>query len=150
MPLALMRSVRVLCLFTLVLCMVEGASAKGGRDLAASYQFANITENADVVHLTVTVNLRNNSGSDIGNGSVVLLSSDANPSVFGSFGLMKVVHNSEVVTVSQTFSIPKSEYQLWEQGRDPSLRFVTEDSNGAMRIQEIDLQRLKAGVGTTK
>jgi len=60
------------------------------------------------------------------------------------------VPNSQFVTMSQTFSIPKSEYQLWERGRDPSLRFVTEASNGALRIQEIDLQRVKPGVGATK
>jgi len=146
---ALMR-VRVLCLAAFVFCMVGAASAKEGRDFAASYQLADVTESGNVIHLTITLNLRNNSGASIRNGSVVLFSSDANPTLLGSFALLKIVQSSQLVTMSQTFSIPKSEYQLWEQGRNPAFRFVLEDVNGALRTLEIDLHRIRPGVEGTK
>ena len=147
---ALMGGVRVVCLAAFVFCVVGTASAKGGREFAASYQFADITEDHDLIHLTITLILRNNSDASIRNGSVVLLSSEANPSLLGSFALMKIVQNQQLVTLSQSFSIPKSEYQLWEQGRDPAFRFVVEDPNGVLRTREIDLQRIRPGAVATK
>jgi len=122
----------------------------GTREFAASYQFANITESGNVVHITITLNLRNNGTVTISDGSAVLLSSQANPSIVGSFGMIKTLSGHELVTQSQNFDIPKSEYQLWQEGRDPSIRFLIEDSNGVLRLEEIDLQRVKLGVGAQK
>ena len=147
---ALMRSLRALCLAAAVFCVLRTAVAAGGREFAASYQFANITEENNVVHLTITLNLRNNAPVSVRNGSVVLLSSEANPNLLGSFALLKSVPSFHLVTMSQTFTVSKSEYELWEQGRDPSLRFVVEDPNGALRTLEIDLHRIRTGVAATK
>lgn len=147
---ALMRSLRVLCLASLVSCVIATASAAGAREFAASYQFTNISESGNVIQLTIILNLRNNSGASVRNGSVVLFSSEANPTLLGSFALIKTMQNYQLVTLSQTFSVPKSEYGLWEQGRDPVLRFVVEDPNGALRTQEIDIHRVKPGVGAMK
>jgi len=147
---AFMGSVRVLCLAALVFCLAGTVLAGGRRDFAASYQLANITDDGNVVHLTITLNFRNNSGAIVHNGSVALLSLEANPSLLGSFPLMKTVNISQMVTTSQTFSVSKAEYQLWEQGRDPGFYFVLEDSNGSLRTQEIDLHRITLGVNATK
>ena len=147
---ASMTSARVLCLTALVLCVIATASATGGREFSASYQFTNISESHNVIQLTIILNLRNNSGASVRDGSVVLFSSEANPTLLGSFALIKTVQNYQLVTLSQTFSVPKSEYELWEQGHDPALRFVIEDSNGALRTQEIDLHRMQPGVGAMK
>jgi hypothetical protein len=128
----------------------NAASATSGRDFAATYKLANITESGDVVHVTVTLNLRNNGNATITNGSAVLFSSEANPSLLGSFDMIQVLSGHQSVTQSQTFSISKAEYQLWQEGRDPSIRFVVEDANGTLLTKVIDLQRVTPGVGGQK
>jgi hypothetical protein len=52
--------------------------------------------------------------------------------------------------MSETFTIPKAEYQLWVEGRDPALRFILDGPNGVMRAEHIDLQRIRPGVGAMK
>jgi hypothetical protein len=130
--------------------MIDGAWAKGGRDFAASYQFANVSESNGEVHVTITLNLRNNSGANISNASVVLLNSGANPTVLGLFGDPQLLQRTGLNTMSHAFTIPKTEYQVWEQGRDPALRVISADASGAMRMQWIDLQRRVPGVGAIK
>ena len=147
---ALMRGGIVVCLTALVLCTVDGAWAKGGRDFAASYQFANVSESNGEVEVTITLNLRNNSGANISDASVVLLNSDANPTVLGLFGDPQSLQKSGLNTMSHAFTVPKAEYQLWEEGRDPALRVISADPSGAMRMQGIDLQRRVPGVGAIK
>jgi hypothetical protein len=144
-----MRVMRYVCLTTLVFCVMAGAMAQGRRSFAASYKLGNVTESGNDVRVTINLNLRN-FGADVSNGMVVLLSSEANPNPLGMFSAINILHRSQLVTQSETFTIPKAEYLLWVAGRDPVLRFVLDDPNGVIRAEHIDLQRITPGVGATK
>jgi hypothetical protein len=142
----LVRIMRYLALAVFAVCLLQTASAKRGRDVSGIYQFSSVTESSRGVHLTISLTLRNNSGADISDSGVILLTSEPDPSVLGTFSGMKVLHNYESVTMSQTFTVPKEEYEGWEKGRNPALRLLVEDSNGALITEGIDLQRANGAV----
>lgn len=140
------RIMRVLAFVVFTVCLVQTAPAKQGRGLSGIYQISSVTETSRGVHLTISLTLRNNSGADISDSGVILLTSEPDPSALGTFSGMKILSNNESVTMSQTFTVPKEEYEGWEKGRNPALKLLVQDSNGALMTEGIDLQRANEAV----
>jgi hypothetical protein len=120
------------------------------RDFAASYQLSNIVESGDQVSVTVTLKLFNYSGGEIRNGAVVLKDSRANvmsgresadSNLLGAFNLIPSLPAYQETTLRHRFSIPASEYALWNQGREPELVFLKPDAEGNAQSVHIDLRR---------
>jgi hypothetical protein len=131
----------VLSSLILIVSLTSASAAAQARHFAGSYQLTGITQTKDAVQVTITLDLRNYSGADISNGSVVLYSSGPNPSLLGAFNAISVFHYYQQIVISQTFTIPVGEYALWQQGRDPALRFFRPGTDDALRTDPIDLRR---------
>jgi hypothetical protein len=125
-------------LFTLLLA----ASASAQRhDFTATYKIANVNEMQDKVDLTLVLTLHNATGKDVRDSAIVLYSSDPAPVSVGAFDLVKLVPANRSVTVSQTFTVSKSDYQHLQWGMHPHLDFLTPDGNGGTLKQPLDLIR---------
>jgi hypothetical protein len=141
--------VRFLTPAVLVSCLVPAIAAERGRSFAATYQLSNVTQSDESVRVTVTLSLRNFSGADIHGGNVVLFNSSANPIVLGKFSSIKLFENTQVLKISQVFTIPAEEYTLWQSGRDPVLRFELPETSDPRMAEGIDLQRVTPFIPAT-
>src|SRR5579863_332596 len=106
---------------TLVLLTALATFAKDGRDFAGYYSFSGVTQQSNEVKLTLTVQVFNYSDADIKQASVVLHQSDPGMTVQGAFPPVKVFHNQSDLRLSQEFSVPREEYQRWQNGLVPRL-----------------------------
>jgi hypothetical protein len=114
---------RSLGLLSLALCLTLSSQAQR-RDFGASYRLSDIAEGSDSVSLTLTLTIHNSSGADIENS-----------------GVIKLFPSYKSVTVSQQFTISKSEYERWSRGENPNLKFLLPDGNGGTKFVDIDLGR---------
>jgi|SRR5271154_5685390 len=136
---ALARSLSLL--LSLALCLTLSSQAQR-RDFAAIYRLSDIVEDGNSVSLTLTLTIHNSSGADIQNGGIALFSSlgpHAEP--VDAFNIIKLFPSYKSVTVSQQFTISKSEYERWSRGENPNLQFLMPDGNGGTQFVGIDLSR---------
>ncbi|MHB8217739.1 MAG: hypothetical protein ACYDDS_16830 [Candidatus Sulfotelmatobacter sp.] len=126
---------------TLVLLTGLAVFAKDGRDFAGYYSFTGVTQQSNEVKLTITVQVFNYSDADIEQASVVLHQSDPGLTVQGAFPPVKVFHNQSDVRLSQEFSVPREEYQRWQNGMVPRLMVHFMGANGIEQHRSIQLSR---------
>lgn len=135
------RIARYLCVAGLALGSISIAAAKQGRDFAGTYQLSNISEAGNQVHVTITLKVFNYSGADIRNSGVALFSSDPNHEAIGAFPVVKLFSNSRSATLVQEFTVPKTEFQRWQQGVHPNFGFVSQAPNDAIQTLNVDVTR---------
>ena len=126
---------------TLVLLTALATFARDGRDFAGYYSFTGVTQQSNEVKLTLTVQVFNYSDADIKQASVVLHQSDPGMTVQGAFPPVKVFHNQSDLRLSQEFSVPREEYQRWQNGLVPRLMVHFMGANGIEQHRSIQLSR---------
>jgi hypothetical protein len=127
-------------LATLFLIPTAGL-AKDGRDFAGYYSLTGVTEQSSEVKLTLTVQIFNYSDSDIKQASLVLHESGHGMAVRGAFPAVKVFHDHTDVRLSQEFTVPREEYQRWQNGMVPRLMVHFMGANGIEQRRSIQLSR---------
>jgi len=134
------RRVLALCLPCLLLALVVPALARYGRDFAGTYQVDNVSEDANVVHLTLTVKIFNNGDADIRNGAVALYDEQPRPRSLGGFPAIQIFKLHQEVTLKGQFDVPKIEYEHWKSGGQPNLFFLSRD-HGMVLMRSIQVSR---------
>jgi hypothetical protein len=124
---------RVLCALSIpaaILGIAQAAAAQTARAFAGSYQLSNVIEAGNSVDVTMTLVLRNPGSADVRSATVVVMDTQPQHSVLGSFATIKSLSHSGKVTVTQTFTIPADEYARWKTGHDPVLDLLVPNGEG--------------------
>jgi len=111
------------------------------RDFPANYTVSHVSEDDDGVHLMLSLTVRNFSGNDIEGSAIVLIASDRFSTLLGSFQPVKLLPGYRDVTVRHRFTVPKEEYERWQQGADPVLEIQMPDGNGGTVEERVDARR---------
>ncbi len=115
----------------ILLLSAISASAGNGRDFAGVYGFTDVHEQGDMVHLTLHLQLANNSDADIKGAAITLMEGFPGVNFRGSFATVKVWRKNQDVKVSQQFTIPKREYKDWVQPpAQPNVVVIYQDASG--------------------
>jgi|HubBroStandDraft_1064217.scaffolds.fasta_scaffold242494_1 hypothetical protein len=123
----------VLCTLSIpaaILGIDHVAKAETARAFAGTFHLSNIIETGNSVDVTVTLVLHNPGTSDVRNGTVIVMDTQPQHSVLGSFATIKSLPHSGEVTVSQTFTISAAEYARWKTGHDPLLDLLVPNGEG--------------------
>ena len=132
--------------FITVACLVFGlgslAAANDARQFVGHYQITNVSEDGNAVHLTMRLQVFNYSGHDIRRGAVALYTSDLTGQPIGGFMPIKLFRNTRSADITQQFTVPKQEYQRWQEGGvRPALFFLYNDASGKTLKRSITAAR---------
>ncbi|SRR5579885_1894490 len=115
--------------------------AKDGRDFAGYFSVADITPDGNFVHLTLNLQVFNYSAVDVRQAVIKLHESGPGPAVDGAFQPIKLLANNREVKLRQQFTVPRHEYERWENGIKPSLFIVYQDASGHRWERTIEVSR---------
>jgi hypothetical protein len=104
------------------------AVAKDGRDFSGFYTLTKVSQQGDQVRVTLTLQLFNYSDADA-KQAVVRLQENAGMELAGTFKPIPLLRDRQEAKVSRQFTVPRSEYERWQQGTQPTL-FITYHANG--------------------
>ena len=116
-------------LASLMLCAAILAPAEDGRDFYAFYDTTDILDLGDQVGMTFTLDLHNVSRTDVADATVTLEDPSQPGASFGIFTAVSVAYR-ERVRLSGSITVPRSEYDSWQQDGLPSLRIDFSDAGG--------------------
>ncbi len=129
----------------LILLAVSTAAAKDGRDFAGFYEVSDVVEFVEEFQVTLTVRVFNYSGTDVNDAAITLEDSLLPGQTYGSFITRVYILDRESVRVSDEFTIPRREYEHWQEGRIPSLIIEYMDANGNTIQRPIELAQMPLG-----
>ena len=120
---------RLAILACLIVLAAMVAPAKDGRDFAGFYAVNNVTDLGEEVRVTLTVRVYNYSDADVTGATITLEDSLLPDKTYGSFTLVSI-RDRESVRLSGDFTIPRREYDQWQEGDTPQLRIEFKDAAG--------------------
>ena len=118
------------CLSVIVLLANVTSFARDGRDFAGYYSVGNVTQQGELVQLTLNLQVFNYSAVDVKQAVIKLHESGAGLAVHGAFQPIKLFANNRDVKLRQQFTVPRHEYERWQNGVQPSLFIVYQDAAG--------------------
>ena len=128
-----------------ILLAASLALAKDGRDFAGFYELGEITDLGEVVRVPLKVRVFNYSGADVNDATITLEDLVLPGQTYGSFIAPVYVQDSESVRLSDQFTIPRREYEHWQEGGTPSLIIDYMNANGNTIQRPIELFRMALG-----
>ena len=132
-------------LVCLILLALGTAAAKDGRDFAGFYQVSEVVEFVEEFQVTLTVRVFNYSGADVNNATIMLEDSFLPGEPYGSFITPVYFQDRESVRLSDRFTIPRREYEGWQEGRTPRLTIDYMDADGNTIRRPIELVPMLLG-----
>jgi len=125
-------------LFLVVLLAAVLVLAENGRDFAGWYDMRNVTDLGDQVQVTITLRVFNFSGADVTDATITLWDSVQPGVAYGSFPLVSIAYRDNA-RLTANFTVPKSEYDSWQQGGRPNLQVNFNDpaANPVQRSVEL-------------
>ena len=130
------------CLTLLALSMV---AAKDGRDFAGFYEVSEVVEFFEEFQVTLTVRVFNYSDADVNDTAITLEDSLLPGQTYGSFITRVYILDRESARVSDQFTIPRREYEDWQEGGTPLLIIDYMDANGNTIHRPIELAQMPLG-----
>lgn len=121
------------------LLVALGAAAANGRDFAGFYQLGDIVDLGDQVSVPMNVQIYNYSGADVIAGQIVLEDSLPPGDDLGSFAAAVDIPDRGSVSASDTFTVPRAEYDRWQAGSSPRLRLDYTDAAGETHRAPVEL-----------
>ncbi len=121
------------------------AFAKDGRDFAGVYNVSDVVDQGDQTVLTLRLQVFNNSGSDVKAAVLTLRHTTPQPDVLGKFQPVKLWRNHGEVRLTQQFTVPKHEFEMWSKGTQPVLMVVYHDAKG-QRFDRYVQMRSRPGI----
>jgi hypothetical protein len=135
-----MLSRRIMALAALAIG-VSVASAKDGRDFAGFYSLTNPIADGDRVHVTVTLQLFNYSGSDLHDVAVAIRSTPPEPVVHGTYSAIGEWRDGTDVKFVMHLTVPRGEYKLWGGRTQPGVYILHRDEEGRAREHAAQVSR---------
>lgn len=127
----------------LALFFVGNTSAKDGRDFAGSYEVTELTDLGDQVRAHFAARVFNYSDADVVGATILLEGSDLARASYASFPY-QTIRDRESVRVEAWVTIPKTEYESWQQGARPGLLVEFKAGNETQR-RPVELARGPVG-----
>ena len=129
-----MRPSRVwqLGLLLATLCLAIAATARTGRDFSGYFDVSGVQEQGDFVQVTLHLKLFNH-GDEDARSVIVTLMDSSSPTLMlrGNFQPVKVWKSQHFIELSQEFSIPKSDFNVWMRpAAQPNLIILYRDAQG--------------------
>jgi hypothetical protein len=115
-------------LLAILLLAGVSAVAKDGRDFSGFYTLTKVSEQGDQMRVTLTLQLFNYSDTDV-KQAVVTLRENTGMDLAGAFKPITLLRDRQEVKVSRQFTVPRTEYERWQQGTQPTL-FISYHANG--------------------
>jgi hypothetical protein len=140
-----------LCLPCLALCLALTALAGNAHNFGGDVRILKVTEEPDNnVKVRLSLHIVNNSGADVKDASVTLVSSLVNHPQEMPLAWEKaetpikidILHFNErkiVKPIQATFTLPTNEYQRWQKNAVPNLMIAYTDDSGKARYEKIDI-----------
>ena len=129
----------------LILLAASTAVAKDGRDFAGFYEVSNVVELGQELQVTLTVRVFNYSDADVNDATITLEDSLLPGETYGSYLTPVYVQPRESVRLSDHFTIPRREYEYWQEGGTPSLTIKFRDPDGNTILRMIELAPMLVG-----
>jgi len=126
---------------TLLLLVAPAVPAKDGRDFAGFYKLGEITDLGDQVTVPLTLRVFNYSGADV-IGAQIILEDRLLGEDLGSFAAIVDLRDRESARVSDTYTVPRREYEQWQEGAHPRLRLEFTDAAGTTQRAAVELAPL--------
>lgn len=120
----------VWALAVLNLLVALGAPAENGRDFAGFYELGDAVDLGDQVAVHMTVRVYNYSGADVIDARIVLEDTLPMGDDLGSFAMTVDIPDYESVRATESFTVPRPEYDHWQAGEAPQLRLDYTDAAG--------------------
>ena len=133
------RNILAVVVLMFALTLVPVGQATDGRDFAGFYEVSNVTDLGDTVRLTLAVRIFNYSDADVTNATVTLQDSLQADTDYGSYPGPTSIANCESARFSTDFTVPRAEYERWQNGGTPPLRIQYSDSVGSAVQRMIEL-----------
>ena len=143
-PLCVSRE-RVGILACLILLAASLAPAKDGRDFAGFYEVSEVMRFVDEFQVTLTVRVFNYSDADVNDATITLEDSFLPGEPYGSFITPVYFQDRESVRLSDRFTIPRREYEGWQEGRTPRLTIEFMDADGNTLRRPVELAQMPLG-----
>jgi hypothetical protein len=115
-------------LLAILLLATVSAIAKDGREFSGFYTLTHVSDDGDQVRVTLTLQLFNYSDADV-KQAVVTLRDNTGMDLAGAFKPITLLRDRQETKVSRQFTVPRSEYERWQQGTQPTL-FIAYHANG--------------------
>src|SRR5947208_4240777 len=115
-------------------------AAADGRDFAGSYQLTDIVDQGDTVLATFTTRVFNYSDADVSDATLVLDSRLVSGQTYWSFPSVSIANRGSV-RLRCAVTIPRAEYNLWQQGSRPNLHVDTANADGTSLRRMVELTR---------
>ncbi|HZP63507.1 MAG TPA: hypothetical protein VFB28_08850 [Terriglobales bacterium] len=115
--------------------------AKDGRDFAGYFSVGDVSTDGDMVHLTLNLQVFNYSAVDVRQAVIKLHESGPGVAVDGAFRPIKLLANNHEIKLRQQLTVPRHEYERWQNGIKPSLFMVYQDAGGHHWERSIELSR---------
>jgi hypothetical protein len=130
--------VSLTALLAIFLLSTVTAFAKDGRDFVGFYNVSHPIPQGDHMRVTLNLQVRNFSSADV-KQAVVMLRQNTGLDLVGQSAPIKVLHDHGSVKVSQRFTVSRAEYELWQQGTQPTVFLVYKDARGHQLDRYIQL-----------
>lgn len=134
---------RICCLLLLLAALALAPLPRGhatdGRDFFGAYLVTEAAEEGGNVRLTLRVRLSNYSDGDIAEATVALEDCRLVGSAYGSFPGTVAVADKASVQIAGEFTIPKEEYDHWQDGSKPYLTISYQDASGNAQKRPIEM-----------
>jgi hypothetical protein len=117
-----------------MLGLIHTASGEPATTFAAAYQLTNVVEDGEQVHFTLTLRLNNSTNTDIKGGIVVLMNSGATRTLIGKFTTISDLPRLGHITVSEEVTVSAAEFERWQHGHDPVMKYLVPDDSGAVAV----------------
>jgi hypothetical protein len=114
--------------------------ASNGRDFAGTYQIKSLSRQSDKVTVSVTIRFWNYGDSAVTNAKVYLADRFILGKNNGAFSQSVSLQKRQSTDLSDTFTIPASEYAMWRQGLSPLFTVSFKDASGKQVERKIELQ----------
>lgn len=128
-----------------ILLALGTAAAKDGRDFAGFYEVSEVVEFVEEFQVTLTVRVFNYSGTEVNGATVMLEDSFLPGEPYGSFITPVYFQDRASVRLSDRFTIPRREYEGWQEGRTPRLTIEFMDADGNTLRRPIELAPMLLG-----
>lgn len=124
--------VGMLCsLIATVLLATLPAVANNGREFSGYFDVSGVSEQGDLVQVTLHLKLFNHGNADARNVIVTLMDSSPSPMLQGNFQPVKVWKTQRFIEMSQEFTISKHEFNQWlTTPIQPNLVILFQDAKG--------------------
>jgi len=107
------------------------ATANGGRKFFGYFDLSGVTEQGDLVQVTLHLKLFNQGDADVKSVIVTLVDSSPVMTFRGNFQPLKVWKSHQFVEMSQEFTISQLEYSHWMHAPgQPNLVILFQDAKG--------------------